>query len=81
VIGVTSQAAIVRAYRIAEATAVAPYDYARLLFATGFGIVLFAEFPDVWTMVGAGIIVASTVYIARREAKLGAPPKTVPSPD
>ncbi len=81
VIGVTSQAAIVRAYRIAEATAIAPFDYARLLFATGFGIVLFAEFPDAWTVLGAGIIVASTVYIARREARLGAPPKTVPSPD
>lgn len=81
VIGVTSQAAIVRAYRIAEATAVAPFDYARLLFATGFGIVLFSEFPDLWTMLGAGIIIASTVYIARREAKLGAPPKTAPAPD
>ena len=81
VIGVTSQAAIVRAYRIAEATAVAPFDYARLLFATGFGIVLFAEFPDLWTVLGAGIIVASTVYIARREARLGAPPKTVPAPE
>ena len=80
-IGVTSQAAIVRAYRIAEATAVAPFDYARLLFATLFGIVLFTEFPDIWTILGAGIIVASTVYIARREARLGAPPKTGPAPD
>ncbi len=80
-VGVTAQAAVVRAYRIAEATAVAPFDYARLLFATGFGIVLFAEIPDVWLILGAGIIVASTVYIARREARLGAPPKTGPSPD
>lgn len=81
VIGVTSQAAIVRAYRIAEATAVAPFDYARLLFATAFGIVLFAEFPDVWTVIGAAIIISSTIYIARREARLGAPPKTTPAPE
>ena len=47
----------------------------------GFGIVLFAEYPDVWTIIGAGIIVSSTIYIARREARLGAPPKATPSPD
>ena len=34
-----------------------------------------------WTVLGAAIIVASTVYIARREARLGAPPKTMPAPD
>ena len=31
-----------------------------------------AEVPDVWTLAGAGLIVASTIYIARREAKIGA---------
>ena len=80
-IGVSAQAAMVRAFRIAEATAVAPFDYARLLFATGFGMALFAEFPDAWTVLGAAIIVASTIYIARREARLGAPPKAVPAPE
>ncbi|MCB9948258.1 MAG: DMT family transporter [Rhodospirillaceae bacterium] len=79
-LGVSSQAAIVRGYRIGEATAVAPFDYSRLLFAAFFGFVLFAEVPDVWTWLGAGVIIASTLYIARREAKTGAPPKAGPAP-
>lgn len=79
--GVAGQATVVRAFRVAEATAVAPFDYARLLFATVLGIALFREFPDAWTILGAGIIVVSTVYIARREARLGAPPKAGPAPD
>jgi drug/metabolite transporter (DMT)-like permease len=34
------------------------------------GYVIFAELPDLWTWVGAAIIVASGVYVARREAAL-----------
>ncbi len=70
-VGVASQACVVRGYRIGEATAMAPFDYSRLLFATGFGFLFFLEVPDLMTFVGAGIIIASTVYIARREARLG----------
>ncbi|MCA8909341.1 MAG: DMT family transporter [Rhodospirillaceae bacterium] len=77
--GVASQWAIINGYRTGEASAVAPFDYTRLLFASLFGIVLFGEMPDVWTVVGAGIIVAATVYIARREARIGAPAKAGPT--
>jgi len=70
-VGLAAQASVIRGFRVAEATAVAPFDYSRLLFATFFGFVIFAEIPDIWTIAGAGIIVASTVYIARREARLG----------
>ena len=77
--GVTSQWAIITGYRTGEATAVAPFDYTRLLFAGGFGLIVFAEVPDVWTILGAGIIVASTIYIARREARLGGSGKSGPT--
>ena len=36
-------------------------------------VAFFAEMPDVWTMAGAALIVASTIYIARREAKAASP--------
>jgi drug/metabolite transporter (DMT)-like permease len=49
---------------------VAPFDYTRQLFAAGAGFLLFAESPDGWTAAGAVIIVASSLYIARREAQL-----------
>jgi drug/metabolite transporter (DMT)-like permease len=67
-IGVGAQAAVIRAYRIgADASLVAPFDYARLLVAAAFGFSLFGEVPDVWTGIGASIIVGSTLYIAHRE--------------
>jgi drug/metabolite transporter (DMT)-like permease len=70
-LGSLGQYQSIRAYRIAEATAVDPVDYARLLIATGFGLSLFSELPDLWTVAGALIIIASTLYITRREARLG----------
>ena len=70
--GALSQYWWILAFRAGEASAVAPFDYSRLLFSALFGLAFFAEVPDVWTMAGAALIVASTIYIARREAKVGA---------
>ncbi|MEO8557876.1 MAG: DMT family transporter [Rhodospirillales bacterium] len=65
------QSCIIRAYTAGEATAVAPFDYLRLPFSVMVGFWLFAETPSIWTLVGALVIVSSTLYIARREAQLG----------
>ncbi|MBM3536298.1 MAG: DMT family transporter [Alphaproteobacteria bacterium] len=62
-----------RSLRIAEATAVMPYDYTRLLFAGFFGYLFFAEIPDFWTLVGIAVLIGSTLYIAHREMRLGVP--------
>jgi drug/metabolite transporter (DMT)-like permease len=69
-LGSFGQYCILRAYRLVEATQIEPIDYVRLVFATAIGFFFFAELPDRFTFVGAAIIVASTLYIARREAKL-----------
>ena len=63
-----SQALIVRAFRVGDASFVAPFDYVRLLFAGAAGVVMFAEIPDAWTSAGSALIIGSTLYIARREA-------------
>ena len=34
------------------------------------GYLLFFEVPDLWTWIGAGIIAAAAIYIARREAQV-----------
>lgn len=57
-----------RAFAGADATAVLPFDFTRLPFAAALGYVAFGEVPDVWTWIGAAVIVGSSVYIARREA-------------
>ncbi len=64
------QGAMVLGLRAGEATAVAPFEYSRLLYATLFGFLFFAELPGTRTWVGVAIIAGSTLYIAYREARL-----------
>ena len=59
-----------RSLALADASAVMPYDYTRLLFVAGIGWIAFGEFPDGWTWIGAAVIAAATIYITRREAYL-----------
>ena len=59
------------ALRAGDATAVTPFEYSRLLWAVLFGYLLFAEIPAASTWMGGAIIIASSFYIALREAKLG----------
>ena len=63
-----NQRCISRAFASADATAVLPFDFARLPFAAVIGFLVFAELPDLWVWVGGGVIFASSVYIAHREA-------------
>lgn len=70
VLGAAGQTCTVRAYTVGEATAVAPFDYFKMIYAVAVGILLFGEWPDAWTLTGAVVIVGSTLYIARREARL-----------
>ena len=67
------QSCVIQAYSAGEATAVAPFDYLRLPFSVLVGLWVFAEVPSIWTLVGALVIIGSTLYIARREARLGKP--------
>ena len=69
-LGAVGQFCQVRAYAAGELMAVAPIDYSRLIFAGIMGFLLFAELPDRYTLVGAAIIVGSTLYIAYRETHL-----------
>lgn len=61
---------LTRAYARADASAVLPFDYMRLPFIALFAFLLYAEVPDLWTWVGAGVIAGSSVYIAHREARV-----------
>ena len=58
-----------RAMRIAEASAVIPFDYFRLPFAGLIGFYMFAEVPDIYTLVGATIIIGATLDITLRGSK------------
>ena len=59
----------INAYRLAETNFVAPFEYSAMIWAVIFGLVLFGDFPDVYTWIGAAIvIVAGILMILRRPA-------------
>ena len=61
---------LIRAFRQAPASVVAPFSYSSLLWATAFGYLLFDDLPDAWTLGGAAMIIASGLYIFHREQTL-----------
>ncbi len=58
-----------RAFAAADATAVLPFDFARLPFAALIGWLVFADFPDIWVWVGAAVIFGASIYLTRSEAR------------
>ena len=56
-----------RAFQVAELTALQPYSFLQLVWATLLGLLMFGEQPDFWIWAGAGLIVVSATWIARRE--------------
>jgi drug/metabolite transporter (DMT)-like permease len=77
VLGTITQACYIRGMSEGDAAVMAPVDYTRLVFAVMLGYALFGDVPDALTMMGAAVIIASTIYITLRESRLGVP-KTVP---
>ena len=60
----------VQAFKAGEMSAVAPFEHLRLPFAVFVGWLIWGEMPEIWTYVGAAIVIASALYIAHREAQL-----------
>ena len=65
--GTAGMTMMTQAFRLAPASVVAPIDYSALLWATGFGWLIWNEIPDLATYVGAVVIIASGIYIVLRE--------------
>ena len=61
--------AVAQAFKEGEASAIVPADFTRLAWAAFLGYVVFDEVPDIWTIVGAIVIFASTTLIAYRESR------------
>ena len=69
VLGAVGHLFLTRAYAVAEASEVAPFDFTQLLAAGLIGYFVFAEFPDDWTLAGSALIGSSGIFIALREAQ------------
>lgn len=70
VIGTITQACYIKGMQAGDAAAMAPIDYTRLVFTAGAGFLFFHEVPTIWTLAGAGVVVASTLFITLREQQL-----------
>lgn len=68
-LGAGAQLALIRAFSLAEAATLAPLGYVGLIFATLWGIVLYGEWPDRWTVLGALVIAGAGVYVWHRETR------------
>ena len=69
VLGTITQGCYIKGMSIGDAGAMAPIDYIRLVFTVIVGFALFHEIPSAWTVAGAGVVVASTLFITWRESR------------
>lgn len=65
---------VIRAFQSGPAAVIAPLGYIELIGTTILGYAIFGNFPDLWTWIGAAIIIASGLYIAFRERLRSAAP-------
>lgn len=68
--GFLGQLCLVWALAQAPASVLAPFNYAGLVWAILFGILIFGETPDVRTLAGAAVIVGAGLYVWHRERML-----------
>jgi drug/metabolite transporter (DMT)-like permease len=62
---------LIVAHRLAPASVLSPFMYSQLAWTVTLGYVIFADTPNRWTLAGAGIVVASGLYLLHRERVRG----------
>lgn len=71
ILGGLGQILLTSSYREADASLVAPFDYASMLFALAIGWFIFAEVPSRTMLIGAALIICAGILIIWRERRLG----------
>jgi drug/metabolite transporter (DMT)-like permease len=66
-LGGTGHFLFILAYSRAPASAISPFLYAQLITMVAMGYLVFGDVPDLWTMIGASVIIASGIYLIHRE--------------
>lgn len=83
VLGAAGHLLLIGALEAAPASTLQPFSYSILVFATAIGFVVFGNLPDLWTVIGAAVVVACGLYTYARERMLEArarPPAGPASP-
>jgi drug/metabolite transporter (DMT)-like permease len=58
---------LIAAHRLAPAAVLSPFIYTEIVLVTISGFLVFGDVPNRWTLAGAGIVVASGLYLLHRE--------------
>ncbi|MNV94267.1 EamA-like transporter family protein [compost metagenome] len=66
-LGGAAQVLMTQAFRLGRAAVVAPFEYTGMIWATLLGFLVFGDVPTPTVLAGAGIIIASGLYILYRE--------------
>ena len=71
VCGGVAQILMTEAYRHAEASTVAPFEYTSMILAIAVGYLAFGDVPTGYMLVGGAIVIGASIFIAWREQRLG----------
>ena len=69
----TAHLILIQAYRHAPASVIAPLHYLDIVWGSMLGLIVFGDFPDALTWVGIAVIVASGLYVFRRQSRTPRP--------
>jgi drug/metabolite transporter (DMT)-like permease len=67
VFGFIAQLLVTSAFKLGEASAIAPLEYTALAWGLGLDWMLWRSLPDFYMLLGAAIIIASGVYLIRHQ--------------
>jgi drug/metabolite transporter (DMT)-like permease len=67
VAGSLGQFAITEAFRLGESSLIAPFEYTALAWGVGLDWFVWKALPGAVTFIGAAVIIASGIYLVRRE--------------
>lgn len=71
-LGIAGQGMITKGIQYGDATALAPLDYSRIVYAAAIGYVVFGEIPGWWSVAGMLLIVVASIYLVIVEKKKAA---------
>ena len=61
---------LIAGHRLAPASILSPFMYTQMIWAILLGFLIFEQLPNQWTLIGAGIVIASGLYILNREREM-----------
>jgi drug/metabolite transporter (DMT)-like permease len=67
---------MIGAYLLAPASLLTPFTYLQMVWAIGYGYLIFDQFPDRWSALGMTVIVASGLLLALQERQRARWPRT-----